>query len=106
MIDLTKNSTVTGRATIDPKGRVTIPHHIREELNVEPGDEIVFQVSEGRAEVVPLALVPRDHVWFYSAGVRERIAKAESEVALGQTTKVLTPEGAQAHLDSLKGLGK
>jgi antitoxin MazE len=101
-MDLTKNSTATGRATIGPKGRVTIPRLIREQLNIGPGDEIVFQVSEGRAEVVPLALVPRDQVWFYSKGVRERIAKAEIEVALGRTTKALTPDAAQAHLDRLK----
>ena len=96
-------TTATGRARIGPKGRVTIPRHIRDQLRIAAGDEIVFQVSGGRAELVPLAVVPRDQVWFYSDGMRERIVRAEVEVALGKTTKVSTPKATQTHLDRLKG---
>ena len=99
---LTVNATATGRATIGPKGRVTIPAHIREEMKVAAGDEVVFQVSDGRTELVPLAVVPRDQVWFYSTEMRERVAQAEIEIVTGKTKRVSTVEAAQAHLDSLK----
>jgi AbrB family looped-hinge helix DNA binding protein len=103
---MTEDPTTMGRATIGPKGRVTIPRLIREQLRVGPGDEIVFHVSDGRAELVPLAVIPRDQVWFYSREMRERVTRAEMEIALGKTTKIPTPEAAQAHLDRLKGRKK
>jgi antitoxin MazE len=94
--------TITVRATIGPKGRVTIPRQVRERLRVGPGDEIVFQVSEGRAEVVPLAVVPRDQVWFYGDGMRERITKAEMDIVGGRTTRVSTPDALDEHLEGLE----
>jgi len=94
--------TVTGRATIGPKGRVTIPRHVRERLKVGPGDEIVFRVSEGRAEVLPLALVLRDQVWFYGTEMRERIAKAELDIVGGRTTRVSTRDALEEHLEDLE----
>jgi len=96
-------STATGRATIGPKGRVTIPSHIREQIKIAAGDEVVFHVVDGKVEMVPMAMVPRDQVWFYSKKMRERIAKAELDIALGKTKRVSTPKAAQAHLDRLKG---
>ena len=96
------DTAISGRATIGPKGRVTIPRHVRERLNVGPGDEIVFQVSEGRAEVVPLAVVLRDQVWFYGSEMRERIAKAEMDIVGGRTTRVSTPDALETHLEDLE----
>jgi antitoxin MazE len=99
-------ATATGRATIGPKGRVTIPSHIREQIKVAPGDEVVFHVVDGKVEMVPMAMVPRDQVWFYSEKMRERIEKAELDIAQGKTERVSTPKASQAHLDRLKGRKK
>ncbi len=98
----TESSAANGRARIGPKGRVTIPRQIREQLKIAAGDEVVFHVADGKAEIIPLAVVPRDQVWFYSEEMRERIGKAESDIAHGKTKRVTTPQATQAHLDRLK----
>jgi AbrB family looped-hinge helix DNA binding protein len=36
---------------VTTKGQVTIPKEIREELGIEPGDEVVFEPVDGRYEI-------------------------------------------------------
>lgn len=36
---------------VTTKGQVTIPKEIREELGIEPGDEIAFEEVDGRYEI-------------------------------------------------------
>ena len=101
-MDLIMSSTATGRATVGPKGRVTIPKAIRQILDVGSGDEVVFQVTDGRVEVIPMALVPRDQVWFYSREMQARVMEAELDIAAGRTTRVSSAKGLGAHLDGLE----
>lgn len=37
------------RAKLTSKGQVTVPKRVREALQLEPGDEIVFRVERARA---------------------------------------------------------
>ena len=105
-MDQLLNSTATGRATVGRKGRVTIPKAIRQILELDSGDEVVFHVVDGRVEVIPMALVPRDQVWFYSRGMQARVMEAELDIATGRTTRVSSVEGLDAHLDGLRKRGK
>lgn len=41
-------------ARVDPKGRVTLPKEVREELGIKPGDLVVLSLEEGRVEIKPL----------------------------------------------------
>jgi hypothetical protein len=34
-------------------------------------------VADGRAELIPLALVPRDQLWFYADAIQDRVQSAE-----------------------------
>lgn len=93
----------TEYATVGDKGRVTIPKSLRESLGIKEGDRIMFRVSaSGIVEVVPMALVPKDQIWFYSEPMQERMARGEEDVRLGRTTRVSSRKHAQAHLDRLK----
>lgn len=38
---------------VGPKGQVVIPKRVREELGIEPGDDVSFQMSEGGVVVRP-----------------------------------------------------
>jgi AbrB family looped-hinge helix DNA binding protein len=87
---------------ISGKGRVTIPKRLRERLGLEEGDTVMFSVKEGRLVLVPMSLVPRDQVWFYSEEMQERVARAEAEIAAGETTRVRSPEEAEALLAELE----
>jgi antitoxin PrlF len=39
--------------TLSPKGQVTLPKDMREELGIEPGDALVFTIVENRIIVIP-----------------------------------------------------
>ncbi len=39
--------------TITKKGQVTIPKSVREELNIEAGDEVIVEMRNGEAVLAP-----------------------------------------------------
>jgi AbrB family looped-hinge helix DNA binding protein len=47
---------MTETATVQTRGRVTLPAHVRQALQVAPGDEVVFiETVPGRFEIKPNA---------------------------------------------------
>lgn len=94
-------------ATVGGKGRITIPKGVREKVGINSGDELLFRVTAtGAVEMVPMALVPRDQVWFYTKAMQERVAGAEDDIRLGRTTATSTVEEIDEHLDSLDEEGE
>jgi len=43
------------QTTITSKGQVTVPVKIREQLNLQTGDRLDFQIENGAIKVVPIA---------------------------------------------------
>jgi len=87
------------------KGRVTLPESVRKHLGIEEGDELGVELSaNGTAELVPLALIPRDQVWFAHSEMQERISEALSDIRAGRTTRVSKKSEVRAHLSG--GLNK
>lgn len=37
------------KATVTSKGQITIPRRVREELHLREGDQVLFEVADGRA---------------------------------------------------------
>lgn len=89
-------------AQISGKGRVTIPKKLRERLGLNEGDTVMVRITEGRLELVPMSMVPRDQVWFYAEEMQERVAEAEAEIGEGETTTVSSPEELEEALDNLE----
>jgi len=46
--------------TVTTKGQITIPVEIRRLLEVEPGDKVVFRVTEGTVELQPITMTLED----------------------------------------------
>ena len=46
--------------TVTTKGQVTIPVEVRRLLEVEPGDKVIFRVTEGTVELQPTAMTLED----------------------------------------------
>jgi AbrB family looped-hinge helix DNA binding protein len=89
-------------AKLDAKGRVTVPRFIRIHLALAEGDPVMFRVSNSRFEAIPMALVPRDQVWFYAYAMQERVAQAEADIDVGRTTDLQSWGDAKEFLDDLK----
>lgn len=39
------------RATVTGKGQVTLPRNIREQLNIQTGDKLLFDIEDGQLRV-------------------------------------------------------
>jgi|AntDeeMinimDraft_4_1070355.scaffolds.fasta_scaffold00192_6 AbrB family looped-hinge helix DNA binding protein len=64
-------------ATITSKGQVTIPKRVRDALDLEPGEEVEFVVSESGELRLRRKRDPMDRL----REVRERLAPLEVDVA-------------------------
>jgi len=69
----------TTSVRIQAKGQVTIPKEIREKLNVQPGDLVVFVETDDGVMVKPAAVMTednlRDEVAAVLRSIRERFAE-------------------------------
>jgi hypothetical protein len=65
-------------------------------------DDLAGKPVEPSYGLVPATLVPNDQFWFHHPEMQARIAGSEQDFAKGRTTRTVTPEEAQALLDSLK----
>jgi len=89
------------------KGRVTLPESVRKHLGIEEGDELGVELSaNGTAELVPLALIPRDQVWFAHSKMQERISEALSDIRAGRTTHIGKKSDVRSYFASLKKKGR
>ena len=89
------------------KGRVTLPEAVRKHLGLEEGDELGVELSpNGTAELVPLALIPKDQVWFANPEVQERISEALDDIRSGRTTRIAKRSEVRSSLDKLKKSGR
>lgn len=85
------------------KGRVTLPEAVRKHLGIEEGDELGVELSaNGTAELVPLALIPRDQVWFAHSDMQDRISEALNDIAAGRTTRIAKRSDVRSSLNKLK----
>ena len=90
---------------VGDKGRVTLPESVRNHLGIEEGDKLGIELSaNGTVELVPLALMPRDQIWFAHSEMQERISEALSDIRAGRTTRVSKKSEVRAHLSG--GLNK
>ncbi len=68
---------------VGPKHQITIPQEAFEALQLEPGDFLEVQVTEGSLQLVPQKLIPRDQAWFWSKEWQEGEREASDEIAQG-----------------------
>jgi len=80
---------------------VTIPQTIRQQLDLEEGDEVIFSVEDGKVVLTPAALVPRDQMWFWTPKWQAREAEADADLAAGSST---TYDNDEEFLNALKAV--
>jgi AbrB family looped-hinge helix DNA binding protein len=91
---------------VGDKGRVTLPESVRKHLGIEEGDELGIELSaNGTVELVPLALIPRDQVWFAHTEMQERISEALNDIRAGRTTRIGKKSEVRAYVAGLRKKG-
>ncbi|MEV0532610.1 AbrB/MazE/SpoVT family DNA-binding domain-containing protein [Kitasatospora sp. NPDC050463] len=81
------------------KGVVTIPQEIREQLDLQEGDQLVVAVEDGRIVLTPASVIPDDQAWFWSPGWQAREQEVDEALAQGERGEVF--EDGEEFLKSL-----
>ncbi|MFI9331662.1 AbrB/MazE/SpoVT family DNA-binding domain-containing protein [Kitasatospora sp. NPDC052868] len=81
------------------KGVVTIPQEIREQLDLQEGDQLVVAVEDGRIVLTPASVIPDDQAWFWSPSWQAGEAEVDESIAEGERGEVF--QDGDAFLASL-----
>ena len=92
-----------GAITVGDKGRVTLSETLREQLGIREGDVLLSEVTDhGTIELIPVALVPRDQVWFAHPDVQQRVTEARDDIVANRTTRVTSQAEMKKTLAGLR----
>ncbi len=88
-----------GRIRVGAKRQVTLPREVTRKLRLNEGDDLELRVQDGRIELVPLAQIPRDQLWFWTPEWQAMEREADADKAAGRVKRF---KSAKALIASLK----
>lgn len=81
------------------KNIMTIPREIADRMHLAEGDEFIVTEEEGRIVLTPALSIPADQAWFWTPTWQARIAEAEADRAVGNTSVYVSEDEFLASLD-------
>ena len=88
------------------KAQVTLPHSVRQALNIEEGDFLSVKVQDGEIVLRVKKLVDKEQAWFWTRRWQEGERKAEEDIRAGRIHRFDSAKEAVAflHKRAKKGL--
>jgi len=74
------------------KHQVTIPHKISKALRLRKGDHMLMRLTGARVEMIPVSLVPKDQLWFWSPEWQKKEQEADADIAHGKVREFSSVE--------------
>jgi bifunctional DNA-binding transcriptional regulator/antitoxin component of YhaV-PrlF toxin-antitoxin module len=65
------------------KHQVTIPHRISKALRLKKGDHILMRLVGRRVEMIPVSLIPKDQLWFWTPEWQAKEREVDEALARG-----------------------
>mgnify|MGYP001125114878 FL=1 len=85
------------------KGQITVPQEIRQMLNAEEGDDLLFSVDEnGRIMMSRAQIIPPDQAWFWSERWQRIEKAAQADLEAGAVVEYMNVDDALAALDLIE----
>jgi bifunctional DNA-binding transcriptional regulator/antitoxin component of YhaV-PrlF toxin-antitoxin module len=69
---------------VGAKHQVTIPHRISRALKLKKGDHLLMRLVGGRVEMVPVSLIPKDQLWFWTPEWQKKEREVDEALARGE----------------------
>jgi AbrB family looped-hinge helix DNA binding protein len=69
---------------VGAKRQVTIPHRISRALKLKKGDHLLMRLVGGRVEMVPVSLIPKDQLWFWTPEWQKKEREVDEALARGE----------------------
>jgi AbrB family looped-hinge helix DNA binding protein len=77
------NAVREGAVRLGAKRQVTIPRQISEALRLREGDHLLMRLVGGRVEMIPVSLVPKDQLWFWTPEWQNKEREVDEAMARG-----------------------
>ncbi len=74
----------TEKVRLGAKRQITIPQEAIAKLRLSEGDVLELRVQEDKIELVPMALVPRDQLWFWTPEWQAKEREADEALSAGR----------------------
>jgi AbrB family looped-hinge helix DNA binding protein len=85
------------------KGQITLPVEVRDLLNVEEGDDLIFTVDENGDITIERALtIPADQAWFWSERWQQLERAAQADIEEGHVQRHSNVDEAISELELLE----
>lgn len=65
------------------KHQVTIPRRISKALGLKKGDHMLMRLVDRRVEMVPVSLIPKDQLWFWTPEWQAKEREVDEALAQG-----------------------
>ena len=71
---------------ISSKRQISIPKNVMEALELQPGDEVEFEIEENTARLIPIKTikVPREEAWFWTPEWQAKEKEADKDLSTGR----------------------
>jgi len=71
---------------ISSKRQISIPKKVMETMDLQPGDEVEFQIEKNTARLIPIKTikVPRDQAWFWTPEWQTKESEADQDISAGR----------------------
>ncbi|HJW89969.1 MAG TPA: AbrB/MazE/SpoVT family DNA-binding domain-containing protein [Anaerolineales bacterium] len=88
------------KSRLRAKGQVTLPSEVRELLEANEGDDLVFRTDESGQVVVERArIIPPDQAWFWTARWQRMEQEAQADIEAGRVHRYANVDEAVADLE-------
>jgi AbrB family looped-hinge helix DNA binding protein len=81
------------------KGQVTLPNPVRELLQLEEGDNLIFHVQEGRVIVEREQTIDPEQAWFWTERWQQLERQAQADLEAGRVRRYANIEDAITDLE-------
>jgi len=71
---------------ISSKRQISIPKNIMDALDLQPGDEVEFEIEGNTARLIPIKTikVPREEAWFWTPEWQAKEKEADNDLSNGK----------------------
>lgn len=81
------------------KRQITLPRAATSRLRLREGDVLELRLREDGIELVPMALIPRNQLWYWTPEWQAKEREADEDIRKGRVKK---HRGASATIKALK----
>lgn len=74
----------TNRIRLGAKRQLTLPRRAVSRMRLREGDYFEIRIAEDRIELVPMAMIPRDQLWYWTPEWQAKEREADEDLAAGR----------------------